>query len=252
MGGNSAALQARVQRRVDALVASGQETGVQVAAWLDGEQIVDVCAGAADAETGRPVTPDTPFFSYSTGKRLVGTLVHVLAEQGQLDYDLRVAEVWPEFARHGKEDVTLRHALTHSAGVPALPADITPEQLADWDTMCVVVADSAPLWAPGTRHGYHAWTYGWLVGETVRRATGVPLARLLVEEGLARAADSDLDGGDERPGLDLRPGRAQEPGVRRRGRWCLLRLGRQRWQSGRCLPRSAARGRRHEERPRHR
>ncbi|MEH1016652.1 serine hydrolase domain-containing protein [Micromonospora sp. CPCC 206060] len=99
-----------------------------------------------------------------------------------LDYDLRIAEVWPEFARHGKDTVTLRHALTQSAGVPALPPDVTADDLTDWDRMCAIVADSEPLWSPGARHGYHAWTYGWLVGEVIRRVTGRTVGQVLADE----------------------------------------------------------------------
>ncbi|MEU8005256.1 serine hydrolase domain-containing protein [Catellatospora sp. NPDC049111] len=196
-------LQQRVQQRVDELVDSGQETGVQVAAYLHGEPIVDAVAGLADPATGRPVTPGTPFFSFSTGKALTSTAVHVLAEQGRLDYDLRLAEVWPEFARHGKSGVTLRHVLTHTAGLPALPPDMTAADLADWGRMCAILADTVPEWEPGTAHGYHVWTYGWLVGETVRRATGRTLSQVLAGdvaaplgvpgELLLRVPDEDLD-----------------------------------------------------------
>ncbi|WDZ82682.1 serine hydrolase domain-containing protein [Micromonospora cathayae] len=175
-------LQARVQRTIDDLVASGQETGIQVAAYLDGRMIVDACAGVADPATGRPVTADTPFFAYSTGKGLTSTVVHVLAERGALDHDLPIARVWPEFGRHGKDGVTLRHALTHSAGVPALPADVTPTDFTDWERMCRIVADSELRWAPGTATGYHVWTYGWLVGEVVRRVTGRTVSQVLAEE----------------------------------------------------------------------
>jgi CubicO group peptidase (beta-lactamase class C family) len=175
-------VQELVRKAVEELVESGRELGVQVAAYLHGEQIVDVCAGVADPDTGRPVTPDTPFFSVSTGKGMTATVVHVLAEQGRLDYDLRIADVWPEYGRHGKEATTLRHVLTHSAGVPALPADITPEDFTDWDRMCALLADQRPLWTPGTRSGYHAWTYGWLVGEVVRRVSGQPISTVLAEQ----------------------------------------------------------------------
>jgi CubicO group peptidase (beta-lactamase class C family) len=202
--GNHSDLQNRVQRRLDDLVASGQEIGLQVAAYLHGELIVDACAGVADTATGRPVTTDTTFFSYSTGKGVTATVVHVLAERGQLHYDLRIAEVWPQFARHGKGEVTVRHALVHAAGVPALPAEVTPEDFTDWDRMCAIVADSVPLWAPGTASGYHAWTFGWLVGEVVRRATGRPISQVLAEDvagplGVGRelffgVPDAELDG----------------------------------------------------------
>jgi CubicO group peptidase (beta-lactamase class C family) len=180
--GDRAGLQDRVQEKLSELVASGAETGVQVAAYLHGELIVDAWAGTADPATGRPVTPDTPFFSYSAGKGVTATVVHVLAERGLLDYDLPIAAVWPEFARHGKGGVTLRHALTHAAGVPALPAGVTPADLTDWDRMCAIVAASRPLWEPGTTTGYHAWTFGWLVGEVVRRVTGRPVSQVLAED----------------------------------------------------------------------
>jgi CubicO group peptidase (beta-lactamase class C family) len=174
-------LQSLVQKRVDVLVDSGQEVGVQVSAYHHGEAILEAYAGVADRATGRPLMPSTPIFSYSTGKGVTATVVHVLAERGEIDYDLRIAEVWPEFAQYGKDDVTLRHALTHTAGLPALPADITAADLADWDRMCAIVAESEPVWAAGTSIGYHAWTYGWLVGEVVRRVTGLTMAQALAE-----------------------------------------------------------------------
>jgi CubicO group peptidase (beta-lactamase class C family) len=182
MTGKWTDLRARVQRTIDDLVADGRETGVQVSAYLDGEVVVEAVAGLADPATRRAVTPDTPFFSFSTGKGVTATVVHVLAEQGRLDYDRPIADVWPEFARHGKGGITLRHALTHTAGLPALPADTTPEDFTDWDRMCAVLADSTPLWTAGVRTGYHAWTYGWLVGEVVRRVTGQRISQVLADE----------------------------------------------------------------------
>jgi len=168
-------LQEHVQKTVDELVAAGAEAAVQVAVYLDGRLIVDVQAGDG-------VGPDSLFYSYSTGKGLTATAVHVLAEHGAIDYDLRIADVWPEYAQNGKEGTTLRHALTHSAGVPVLPSSITAEDFADWDRMCAIVAESVPVWTPGEQHGYHAWTFGWLIGETVRRATGRTLAEVLAAE----------------------------------------------------------------------
>ncbi len=92
-----------------------------------GEVVVDAVAGVADASTGRPVTSDTPFYATSTGKGVAATVVHVLAERGALGYDTPIAELWPEFGAHGKQATTIRHALTHSVGVPGLPADTQPE-----------------------------------------------------------------------------------------------------------------------------
>jgi len=185
-------LRAKVQRAIDGLVGSGRETGVQVAACLEGELIVSVVSGLADQSTGQPVTPDTPFFSYSTGKGLTSTVVHVLAEQGKLDYDMRIADVWPEYGRHGKKQTTLRQVLTHSAGVPALPSYTTPEDFLDWDLMCRTIAGSAPMWEPGTRHGVHEWTYGWLIGEVVRRTVHRPISWVLAED-IARPLHADRE-----------------------------------------------------------
>ncbi|WP_106127301.1 serine hydrolase domain-containing protein [Pseudosporangium ferrugineum] len=187
-----AGLQTAVQRRLDELVAGGRELGVQVAAYLEGRLIVSAASGIADESTGLPVTPETPFLCYSVGKGLTSAIVHVLAERGELDYDLRIADVWPEYARHGKRDTTLRHALTHMAGVPVLPSYTMPEDLLDWDRMCHVIAGTTPVWEPGTRHGLHEWTYGWLVGEVVRRVTSRPIGRVLAEE-IVRPLDIDRE-----------------------------------------------------------
>ncbi|MFF0234115.1 serine hydrolase domain-containing protein [Micromonospora sp. NPDC005254] len=182
MDGNWDGLRADVRQTIDELIASGRESGVQVAAYLDGEPILTVQAGIADRATGRALGADTPVWSASTGKAVTSTVVHVLAERGELDYDLRIADVWPEFARHGKERITLRHALTHTAGVPVLPADVTPEDFTDWDRMCAVVADAEPIAPPGEVKAYHAWTFGWLVGEVVRRVTGRRVSAVLAED----------------------------------------------------------------------
>jgi CubicO group peptidase (beta-lactamase class C family) len=175
-------LQQRVRETIDGLVAAGVERGVQVAAYLGGEQIVDAVAGVADPATGRAVTSDTPFYSFSVGKAAASTLVHQLVERGVFGYDTRLVELWPEFGAHGKENVTVRHVLTHSAGVPGLPLDTTVEDLCDWHRMCAVIADAKLWWEPGTKVGYHAYTFGYLVGEVIRRATGKPISQVLRDE----------------------------------------------------------------------
>lgn len=175
-------VQQRVQRAIDELVESGAERGLQVAVYHRGERVVDAVAGVADPETGSPVTSDTPFFSYSIGKGVAATVVHVLAERGVLGYDTRIVELWPEFGAHGKEGATVRHALSQSVGVPGLPPEVTVEDLTDWEKMCDIIADSEPWWEPGTRVGYHAITFGYVVGEIIRRATGKTIPRALREE----------------------------------------------------------------------
>lgn len=140
----------RVQQLVDELVESGVEVGVQVAVYLDGELAVDTWAGVADEAAGRPVAGDTLFTSWSTTKGFVATCIHLLVDRGRLQYNEPVAAYWPEFAAQGKEAITLRQILTHSAGVPQMPEGVTPEMMTDWEAMCTAIAGHAPLWAPGT------------------------------------------------------------------------------------------------------
>ncbi|MBI3967878.1 MAG: beta-lactamase family protein [Chloroflexi bacterium] len=172
----------RVRTVLEELTGSGRELGVQVAAFLDGECVIDAWAGLADRESGRPVTGETLFTAMSIGKAVAATCLHLLADRGQLDYDAPIARYWPEFAARGKERATVRHALTHATAVPQLPSGTTPELLCDWDAMCAGIASLEPLWEPGTKTGYHALTFGWIVGELVRRVDGRPLNDLLQEE----------------------------------------------------------------------
>lgn len=147
--------------------------------YADGTLVVDAVAGVADPASGRPVTSDTPFFSFSIGKGVAATAVHVLADQRVVDYDTPIAEVWPEFAAHGKSAITLRHALSQSAGVPGLPSEITVDDLPDWEKMCATVAAETPWWDAGTKVGYHAITWGFIVGEVVRRAAGSRISQVV-------------------------------------------------------------------------
>ncbi|MFJ2749980.1 serine hydrolase domain-containing protein [Streptomyces sp. NPDC087297] len=166
-------LQAELQRVVDGLVASGAESGLQVCAYRDGLPFAEVWAGVPG--------PGALVHAFSVGKGVTATLVHVLAERGILHHDAPVARYWPAFAAHGKAGITLRHVLTHTAGIPQLPRSLTAAGLCDRDTMCGVVEGLRPLWAPGSDSGYHGWTYGWILGETVRRATGLTPGQALRE-----------------------------------------------------------------------
>ncbi|WP_326654411.1 MULTISPECIES: serine hydrolase domain-containing protein [unclassified Streptomyces] len=173
--------QKRVQEAIDRMVDSGAERGVQVAVHRHGELLVDAVAGVADPETGRPVTPGTVFYNFSIGKAATSAVAHVLAERGAFGYDTPVAELWPEFAAHGKGAVTVRHVLTHSAGVPGVQMGTSVEDLCDWESMCAAIADAELWWEPGTAVGYHAYTFGYIVGEIVRRVTGKPISQVLQE-----------------------------------------------------------------------
>jgi CubicO group peptidase (beta-lactamase class C family) len=168
--------QAGVQTTIDRLVREGAEVGLQVAVVRHGRVVVDAVAGRRDAHQGNLVTPDTLFFAASTAKGVASAVAHVLVERGVLDYEMRVADVWPEFGVQGKDQVTLRQVLVHTAGVPAPPYDTTIEDLCDWNHMCDVLAKAKPWWVPGSRFGYHAQTFGFLLGEVVRRASDRPMS----------------------------------------------------------------------------
>ncbi len=174
-------MQERVQRQIDALVAGGAETGLQVAVHRHGTVLVDAVAGTADSTTGRPLTSGTPIFGFSIGKNVSATLAHLLVARGYLDYDSPVTDLWPEFGAHGKGSATLRHVLTHTVGLPAMPRGITPADLPDWPKVCESLAAAEPRWQPGSATGYHSYTFGYLVGELARRATGRPVHELLDE-----------------------------------------------------------------------
>jgi len=172
----------QVQRVLDQLTESGAEVGLQVAAYLDGKLVIDAWAGVADQTTGRPVTSDTLFMAMSCTKGITATCIHILADRGVLDYDTPIAQYWPEFAAHGKGKVTVRHGLTHQAGIPQMPAGVTPEMICDWNAMCAAIADLPPLWEPGSKTGYHAITYGWILGEVIRRVDGRPISEFVQQE----------------------------------------------------------------------
>jgi CubicO group peptidase (beta-lactamase class C family) len=162
----------RVQQLLEHLVATGQETGIQVAAYLGGKLVVDAWAGVADPERGRPLEGDTLINVWSAGKGVAATTIHALVERGVLAYDAPLVRYWPEYGANGKARTTVADILTHSAGVPHLPSDITIEEAVNIPALAAWIARQAPLWEPGTRTGYHGYTFGVLVDELVRRATG--------------------------------------------------------------------------------
>lgn len=158
-----------VQRTLNELVAHGKEIGVQVCAWLGDEEIVDCWAGIADEDTGRPVDGDTLFNIFSVSKAVSAVAMHMQVERGLVDYDAPVAAYWPEFAQAGKGDVTVRHILSHVSGVLRMPPDVTPELMTNWDWMCRRIAEMEPVYPAGSRSSYQSMTFGWLIGEVVRR-----------------------------------------------------------------------------------
>jgi CubicO group peptidase (beta-lactamase class C family) len=160
------------------------EVGAAVAVFVGGELVVDLAGGWTDMERTREWGPDTLVDVYSVGKAVVALLLLQLVDEGRLGLDDPVASVWPEFAVGGKAAATVRHALCHRAGVPAIRRPLTDGDLSDWDTMAAAVAATEAWWEPGTRHAYHTNTYGHLVGELVRRVSGdLPGTRLAAVAG---------------------------------------------------------------------
>jgi CubicO group peptidase (beta-lactamase class C family) len=162
----------RVKQAFAANFESGAETGAACAIALDGNPVVDLWGGFADRAQTRPWTRDTLVNVYSTTKGLTAICAHRLVDQGKLDLNAPVAKYWPEFAQGGKEKLPVRFLLSHRAGLPAVRKPLDPNALFEWNTMCSALAEQEPWWEPGTRHGYHALTFGFLVGEVIRRITG--------------------------------------------------------------------------------
>ncbi|MET0449630.1 MAG: serine hydrolase domain-containing protein, partial [Aeromicrobium sp.] len=158
----------RVMAALEAAVAAG-EVGVQVAAYLDGELVVDAWIGGFGPGDDRQVDGDTLFSVFSITKIVTATAAHLQVQRGLLDYDRPVAETWPEFGAHGKDGVTLGHVLAHRSGVPQVPHDVTVDRLGDWDWMAGHIAGLEPVAPPDTMNAYSPIAFGWLVGELVRR-----------------------------------------------------------------------------------
>ena len=166
------------------------EVGAGLSVIVDGETVVDLVGGWSDEASREPWTANTLVNFYSVGKALVATLLLQLVDAGTLDLDAPIASLWPEFAAYDKGGATIRHALTHRAGVPAIREDLSNEDLWDWGRMTGALAATRPWFVPGSRLVYHTNTYGHLIGEIIRRATGeMPGTRL---RSVCEPIDADL------------------------------------------------------------
>ncbi len=163
---------ARVREAFAENFKSRGEVGASLAVVLDGRPVADLWGGWADKARTRPWTRDTIVNVFSTTKGLIAICAHRLAAAGRLDLDAPVARYWPEFAAAGKERIPVRFLLSHRAGLPAIRKPLSPRDLYDWPTITAALAAEEPWWEPGTRHGYHALTFGYLVGEVIRRISG--------------------------------------------------------------------------------
>jgi CubicO group peptidase (beta-lactamase class C family) len=167
-----------LQRNVDA----GEDVGASIVVDLDGEIAVDLWGGFRDEARTDPWTRDTITNVWSTTKTVTSLAALMLVERGQLDVDAPVAAYWPEFAANGKQDVLIRHLLSHTSGVSGLDQPAVTEDMYDWEKSTARFAAQAPWWAPGTASGYHALNFGHLIGEVLRRITGTSLKQFVADE----------------------------------------------------------------------
>lgn len=160
----------------------GSTGGASVCVYHRGERVVDAWGGARDAR-GTPWRSDTLCVSFSTTKGVTATALHLLADRGLVDYEAPVAEYWPGFARGGKEGITVRHVLSHEAGLYRIRGLLDhAERMLDWPHVCEALAQAEPAHPPGVMNAYHGLTFGWLVGEIVQRVAGVPFADFVRKE----------------------------------------------------------------------
>ena len=158
------------------------DVGASVGVYVDGEPKVDLWGGVADAASGRPWASDSVSIIYSATKGVTAILAALLSQRGQLDFDAPVTRYWPEFAGGGKGDVPVRYLFTHQVGLPYLDTTLTREEVLEGSRIVEVLEQETPIWEPGTAHGYHALTYGWLTGALIAKATGTKFGQLLQQE----------------------------------------------------------------------
>jgi CubicO group peptidase (beta-lactamase class C family) len=149
------------------------DLGAACTIYVRGEQVVDVWAGIADRRTGRPWEADTSAVIFSCTKGVLAICAYLLVEQGLLDLDAPIAVYWPSFGQAGKEAITVRDAMTHRAAIPALEVDLAMDEVVAWHPVIKAIERQTPLFPAGSGHFYHALTYGWLLGEVIRRITGL-------------------------------------------------------------------------------
>src|SRR5881296_3102792 len=162
--------------------AAGREVGASFAATVEGESVVDLWGGSADAARTRAWERDTIVNVFSTTKAMTALCAHLLVDRGLLDLDAPVARYWPEFAQNGKRALPVHYLLSHRAGLAAIRQPLPTEAFYDWDRMVGALAAETPWWEPGTTSGYHAMTFGYLVGELIRRVSGKTPGRFFRDE----------------------------------------------------------------------
>ncbi|MFX1406220.1 MAG: serine hydrolase domain-containing protein [Promethearchaeota archaeon] len=160
----------------------GLEIGASFAVMLEGKMVVDLWSGFTDAAQTQPWQEDTIVNVFSTTKVMTALCVHILVDKGLIDLDAPVANYWPEFAQAGKKELPVRYLLSHTAGLPGFDKEINIDVLYDWNQIVDLLASQKPWWKPGSRSGYHSITFGYLLGEIIRRVTGKSVGTFFMEE----------------------------------------------------------------------
>ena len=158
------------------------EVGAAFCLYHRGKKVVDLWGGVADVDSGRPWAEDSIVLVFSSTKGATAICAHLLAQRGELDLDAPVARYWPEFAAGGKQDIPVRWLLSHRVGLPIFDEPLTIEEFLAWEPPVKALAAQSPVWEAGTAHGYHAGTYGWLVGEVIRRISGKSVGTFFADE----------------------------------------------------------------------
>jgi len=185
----TSAVQGHVHARFDKVaealaeeLSTGNEVGAAIAVDIDGDLVVDIWGGHADAAKTVPWAEDTIVNVWSSTKTVTSLAGLMLADRGLLDLDAPVGRYWPEFSANGKQDVAVRHLLSYTSGVAGWQEPMTTDDLFDWEKATSLLAAQAPWWQPGSASGYHALNYGFLIGELVRRTTGMSLKDFVRDE----------------------------------------------------------------------
>jgi CubicO group peptidase (beta-lactamase class C family) len=158
------------------------DIGAACSVYHHGKKVVDLWAGVVDEKSGRLWAQDNLALVYSSTKGATAICAHLLAQRGELDIDAPVTRYWPEFAAAGKQDIPVRWLLSHQVGLPVFDNPLTVEEFLAWDPPVKALAAQRPVWEPGTAHGYHSGTFGWLVGEVIRRISGKSVGTFFAEE----------------------------------------------------------------------
>lgn len=169
----------RVRDEFESNLESRGELGAAFCVYRHGRPIIDLWGGVADPRIGRPWNEDTITIIYSATKAITAICSLMLIDEGTIELDAPVAKYWPEFAANGKSEITIRQVLSHRAGIPCFDRVVTVDDMARWDPIVEQIAALAPIWEPGTCHGYHTITFGWILGEVIRRVTGMTPGKFL-------------------------------------------------------------------------